>query len=346
MGATHRHKKMRSITHCPVCQTQFFVSEEQLSQHRGQVRCGHCLSVFDAIVHSVPSLEREGNGEASLAESAINIPKAGATLISKTDITSTMVEREVGAHLASDSTLPSIIEITPAVEIPSNEVPAIDLNVIDTTVDIAALGTSPPDLDTIFSANATDEIQSISLEDDTQHLAENEQINYFDYLVQPPAASTTKNSPVILMFVLLLLAVMQSLYFLRNPIAIYYPHFKPYLQQVCHKFGCSIDLPKKIELITIDDSDMQEDADHAGLIKLSTSLINQSQLYLAYPNVQLTLTDVDDRPALRRLFEPNEYLPDDSKIGLGMAPGEEVRVKLAITVEGMPVAGYRIFVTY
>ena len=49
---------MRSITHCPSCQTQFFVTEEQLNKHHGQVRCGQCLHVFDAKTQFLPPDEQ------------------------------------------------------------------------------------------------------------------------------------------------------------------------------------------------------------------------------------------------------------------------------------------------
>jgi hypothetical protein len=49
---------------------------------------------------------------------------------------------------------------------------------------------------------------------------------------------------------------------------------------------------------------------------------------------------------LRRLFKPRDYLPAQTKIEAGIAPAEEVSVKLAISVAGMPVAGYRVFLTY
>lgn len=145
---------------------------------------------------------------------------------------------------------------------------------------------------------------------------------------------------------LLLLAVLQSLYFLRDEIAIYYPDLKPYLVQACQPLSCSINLPKQIESIIIDDSDMQEDADHPGLVRFSSTLINNGSHLLAYPNLELTLTDTDDKPVLRRIFKPAEYLPTDNKIEDGIRAGEQVRIQLAITTSDIAVAGYRVFVTY
>lgn len=40
-------------TQCPKCETRFRVTDEQLGIAKGKVRCGNCLSVFNAIEHEV-----------------------------------------------------------------------------------------------------------------------------------------------------------------------------------------------------------------------------------------------------------------------------------------------------
>ena len=244
---------MQSVTHCPACQTQFVVTEEQLNQHDGAVRCGHCLHVFNAAEQLVKT-EESNTKELSIKVLATNV-----------------AEIEVQAD---------------------------------------------------------------------QH----------DYLaVQATPVLSTKKSPVllwILLAVMFLMAIAQSVYFLRHQIAMYYPNIKPHLVRICEKIGCSIDLPKKIALILIDDSDIQEDAEHSGVMRLSTTLINQAGFYQAYPNLELTLTDVEDKPKLRRIFKPIEYLPAKTDIALGLAAGAVVKVKLAMTSQGIAVAGYRVFVSY
>jgi len=145
---------------------------------------------------------------------------------------------------------------------------------------------------------------------------------------------------------LILIAVTQSIYFLREEIAIYYPNAKPYLLQACQQLSCNINLPKKIEFIVIDDSDMQEDAEHRGLVRFASTLINTGNHVIAYPNLELTLTDVEDKPVLRRIFKPDEYLPAETNITDGIQTGAETRIKLAVTTSDIAVAGYRVFVTY
>lgn len=146
--------------------------------------------------------------------------------------------------------------------------------------------------------------------------------------------------------ILVLIAGLQSIYFLRDEIAIYYPNAKPYLVQACQKLSCSINLPQNIEFIVIDDSDMQEDAEHPGLVRFASSLINSGNHAVAYPNLELTLTDVEDKPVLRRIFKPNEYLPAGTIIADGIQANAEARIKLAVTTSDIAVSGYRVFVTY
>jgi len=264
---------MSAITNCPACQTQFVVTEEQLNQHNGKVRCGQCLHVFNAKDELVESI----------AESK-TIPETA-----NDDVTSEISEQ------------------------PETLVLDIDAD------DIVSKALSKDSQDSYFNAG-NNKIKSTS------------------------SAATWLMS--VFALTLLLAAIVQSIYFYRTELSVYYPKTKNYLVQACENIGCRIDLPKKIDLIVIDDSDMQEDANYVGLIHLSSTLINQANFNQAYPNIELTLTDIDDTPKLRRKFTPNEYLPSTVDIAKGLIPGEEVKVKLAITAKGTAVAGYRVFVSY
>jgi predicted Zn finger-like uncharacterized protein len=41
------------FTRCPSCRTVFRVTAEQLAMRGGQVRCGHCRTLFDGVDHLV-----------------------------------------------------------------------------------------------------------------------------------------------------------------------------------------------------------------------------------------------------------------------------------------------------
>jgi predicted Zn finger-like uncharacterized protein len=295
---------MRSITNCPACQTQFVVTDEQLNQHGGKVRCGKCLNVFDATQQIVESDENdlENADDSNSYDLVVDQPQ---------------------------SEKPKLDETEPAIII--SEEMASEEQVIEEK------DTKSTNADTRHTLTAIADAQPSNFDD----LADKSKLN---------PSKITKRSRLwilaLLAFMLLLFAVAQSVYFLRNEIAIYYPRLKPYLVQACEKIACSIDLPKKIEFIVIDDSDIQEDADYLGLMRLSSTLINQAGFSQAYPNIELTLTDTEDKPKLRRFFKPSEYLAANTNIANGLGPGEEVKIKLAMTTHGETVAGYRVFVTY
>jgi predicted Zn finger-like uncharacterized protein len=150
----------------------------------------------------------------------------------------------------------------------------------------------------------------------------------------------------LLSLLLLILAGLQTVYFMRTKLAAEYPQFKPFLVQVCTYLNCEVALPKDLNLLVIDDSDMQEDENYQGVINFSSSLINNANYAQTYPNIELTLTNVDDQPVLRRVIKPVEYLQTKTDFSAGMGAHEEIRIKLAIHASDLPVAGYRVLLVY
>ncbi|MCW9013622.1 MAG: DUF3426 domain-containing protein [Gammaproteobacteria bacterium] len=71
-------------TECPHCHTVFRVSEQQLAQAEGQVRCGHCLAIFTA--DNPYSNHQETRLQAEIADSKTSIPDEISSLDPATDI--------------------------------------------------------------------------------------------------------------------------------------------------------------------------------------------------------------------------------------------------------------------
>jgi predicted Zn finger-like uncharacterized protein len=150
----------------------------------------------------------------------------------------------------------------------------------------------------------------------------------------------------ILSILLIFVASLQTIYHLRVKIAAEYPQFKPLLVKACAQFKCTIDLPKNLDLITIGDSDMQEDDQYKSVINFSSSIKNNAHYAQAYPNIELILTDANDKVAIKKLIQPREYLSADKKVKDGLAANEINPIKLALYVHDTTVAGYRILLVY
>ena len=71
-----------------------------------------------------------------------------------------------------------------------------------------------------------------------------------------------------------------------------------------------------------------------------------SSLAQAWPHIELTLTDANDKPLVRRVFKPAEYLPRDAAPAKGFAGRSEQPVKLYFELNQIKASGYHIAVFY
>ena len=153
-------------------------------------------------------------------------------------------------------------------------------------------------------------------------------------------------SIIVISLILLMLAAVQTVYFMRTAISTEWPVLRPHLVATCKIVGCVLELPRNADLLTVDDSDLQEDNEHPGVIRLRSTLINNARYTQQYPLLELTLTDANQAPVLRRTFKPAEYLPAGSDIKAGLSANDEVHINLAIATKEPSVSSYRVYITY
>jgi predicted Zn finger-like uncharacterized protein len=308
---------MNYITSCPACETQFLLTTEHIKAHRGKVQCGHCEHIF--------------NAKNRLTEVSDDIRSAS----------------EYNASLATspqNAVSPASSEDKPINEVLNGVLESVP-NLQDLTTHVEANIDSG---DPFIGEQTHIEIEdNYSYQDETpiviDDLASDAKLESNAFVKK----KTKLNIWLVpLSLLLITMAVLQAVYYFRSKIAAEYPQFKPYLVQACAALQCEIQLPANLALFTIDDSDMQESEDHQNVIKFSSSLINNANYTQAYPNIELTLTDTDDQAVLRRHINPSEYLAANTDIAAGMAGKAELRVKLAISVADISVAGYRVQLLY
>ena len=149
-----------------------------------------------------------------------------------------------------------------------------------------------------------------------------------------------------LALLLVLFALGQSIYFWRTELAVRLPQLQPHLAHACSYLGCRMELPRNAELLSIDDSDLQKDEKRDNVYTLAATVSNRARYAQAYPLLELTLTELDDQPVLRRIFEPQEYLRGRFALEQGFAAGSEIHVKLVFSLDQLKATGYRVYVTY
>jgi predicted Zn finger-like uncharacterized protein len=143
----------------------------------------------------------------------------------------------------------------------------------------------------------------------------------------------------------LLLAFMaQTVFSLRNQLATHMPQWKPALVSACAALGCRIELPTRIDLLAVEQGELQALAERT--FSFATVLHNQSPSAQAWPSLELTLNDAADKPLLRRVITPRDYLPAATDLAKGFPPRAEQALKLYFELAQLKATGYHIAVFY
>jgi predicted Zn finger-like uncharacterized protein len=98
-------------TRCPNCKTIFRVTPQQLAMRGGQVRCGHCQTIFDgeaSLVSLAPQIRTSraegGLSEAELGPPTVTLRNAQALDVAPTESGERSVSGETAASVADDET--------------------------------------------------------------------------------------------------------------------------------------------------------------------------------------------------------------------------------------------------
>ncbi|SFL46364.1 DUF3426 domain-containing protein [Rugamonas rubra] len=145
--------------------------------------------------------------------------------------------------------------------------------------------------------------------------------------------------------VLLLAALAaQTVATFRNPLAAYLPALKPALLAICARAGCKVELPSQIDELSIEPGELLTVSETT--FSFATQLRNQGRVGQSWPHIELTLNDANDKPVLRRVFTPREYLASQAEVDKGFSPRSEQSVKLYFELAHVKASGYHIAVFY
>lgn len=145
---------------------------------------------------------------------------------------------------------------------------------------------------------------------------------------------------------LLLLLLAQAAYYFRIELAARLPGLKPALIGYCELLQCSVPLPQKAELLSIESSGLEAEPANENQITLSALLRNRAGYAQAFPHLELTLHDSQDKPLARRIFRPAEYLPPGENETAGLPANRELSLKLRLTTISLKPMGYCLVLFY
>ena len=161
--------------------------------------------------------------------------------------------------------------------------------------------------------------------------------------LQPKPRSWPWTVAVLLMLLILLA---QIGYFFRVDLAAQFPPLKPALVDYCQILECSVPLPQHASLMNIESSAIEADPASQNRITLNALLRNLAPYAQAFPNLELTLNNIQDQPLARRIFHPADYLPQTESEAIGLLPNHELSIKLHLNTTDIKPSGYRLVLLY
>ncbi|MDP2751960.1 MAG: DUF3426 domain-containing protein [Rhodocyclaceae bacterium] len=167
------------------------------------------------------------------------------------------------------------------------------------------------------------------------------------FLEEPPVRNTQRLWVIVTCVIALPIFLLQTLITWRVELSVLSPELKPTLLVLCEWAGCEVPLPHKINLITVESSDMHPfgpASDHR--LQLVATLKNRASFPQAWPHLDLTITDETDRVILRKVLPPSGYLPPHLVETAGFPASSEHVTNLILGAPDLPTAGYRFHVFY
>ncbi len=355
---------MALATQCPHCGTQFRVAADQLKLRGGIVRCGACQQVFDGNSALIDLAAGPAPVIAAPADTPVDVsspdtsPDTSPATVDETPVETLAPVSEPAVPQEPEPPLPELNTL-PAPE-PSREHTADSIGP-PTLLLRESSGGSPPIASNVPASprNRAAEARARRVKAAPPRIDEApkppppppkpkpdvDEPEFVRSTRQREASSKTTRIALTAGSVLLLIAlVVQGAVSFRDVLAARYPDLRPALVSTCALFGCSVNLPARPEQLVIETGELITLGGNA--YTFSTVLRNQGDMALAWPSLELTLNDLDDKPLVRRVFAPRDYAGAAAAAPTGFAARGEQQVRIHFRLEGAEPSGYHIAVFY
>jgi hypothetical protein len=139
------------------------------------------------------------------------------------------------------------------------------------------------------------------------------------------------------------LLALQLAFGYRSELSARYSSLRTAFTAICERVGCSVTLPQRPDLVRIEASDVHMiDSSRPQLIQLTATLRSYASYDLAYPALDLVLTNANEHALARRIFTPDEYLDQTRDPQAGISAHAEITVALDLDTGNLNAAGFRL----
>lgn len=326
---------MALATTCPQCRTSFKVVPDQLKLRRGLVRCGVCQHVFSGIdtLRHVADVPRASMP--TTADLPVFDPSAGMPLLSADPTQSVAAdEPPQDANVADDGSLKTAFFLPEAGQDTDRSPPADP----GPAIGVGAVWRDRGD-DRPQDSHTSDRQTRIDTVGDAEDRPRS------DLFAAPRKGHSGRHtaSPAAWagLAVLALLLLAQVGIGWRDALSARIPVAGPALVALASPFGLTVDAPRELDVLTIESFELQSSAVGTDRLAMTALLRNRASHRVAWPAIELTLTDTSGAVLLRKAILASDYLGDDrAALATGLPPNSERAIDLALRHPGPPPSGY------
>jgi predicted Zn finger-like uncharacterized protein len=259
---------MSLITRCPACTTMFKVVQDQLRMSEGWVRCGQCNEVFDANAHLFHDID-----------SALAAPPPPPPPVQEPWVESLKFEPPSKPSFQPPPKPALAPEPEPEPTVYAPEDAHVDALLDQSPLELA--GEEEPAAAPSFMTAGT-----VKKNDFWQRSSVRLALAAFS------------------VFLIGLLCV-QFMVHERDRLAASSPVAKQFFVGACAALGCTVSPLRQIQSVVIDSSSFVKV--RGEVYRLQFTLKNSGPVEVAVPAMELTLTDLQDQPVVRKVLLPVEY---------------------------------------
>jgi predicted Zn finger-like uncharacterized protein len=348
------------ITSCPSCGVRFKLVPDQLKVSDGWVRCGQCREIFDASarieqpasssIRQVPLLTEEW------------APPAEQALEASPPVASPSTDRA-----PSPAAAPADAVSEPAATKDGNAPPALALALALALDPAYRADLASPDVPGIATSSLKPEAAPPTPTQSTQPEALNANQD-IDIVVDEPVDDSHKAAigfirdaqrqarwrrPWVrlclglsaLIFLLSLAA--QVVYTDRSRLATVYPQTQALIASICSAMNCEVSPYQDLEAVVIEGTKFQKLTNDNTIEAFELDLMLKSKVAypVAWPALELSLTNSQDQVVLRKVLLPQQYAQSD----VFPAQSERnIRTAIQIQPQALPskISGFRVLLFY
>lgn len=323
-------------TQCPKCDTQYIVSAAELRQALGQVKCGECNTIFNALdfLAETPNSEIPGTGTPGTTTPTVAAPNINTA--------------DINTPAASDHEVtPNIAPATTAAE------PAASADKQPNADEPISVGFDPDASPTPQSSIPTDTTTDDVTDDSPPNINAAPQSQRY-YPLEPVSEKPRRTWAWAMAAAVLITVLIGQLLSWKWHIA------EPYARQAETALGISV-LPEpnqttyasgetdnlmtevhNVDNVSIFPQQIRRKRNGQDIIELSGTLMSVSDTPVAFPKLYVQMLNSDGQAIAARVFDPSEYNNSNFPINKPLPSGLTVALKLeianAVDADGQPIS--------